>query len=161
MLFFLSTFSACSDDEFLTCSAFHTGSTCTCFRCEQYLRLTTTPLSSRNQSGTWYPLCSSVNLVLSSPQILGGYVFDEFLGPWTLLIKSLGLVLSVASGLSVGKEVSGTLAESTRILGYNICISRVRLSMSRVAWRFYFPSYSRNICETKVSLVYYIDLISN
>ncbi|OCB86382.1 Cl-channel protein [Sanghuangporus baumii] len=36
--------------------------------------------------------------------ILGGYVFDEFLGPWTLLIKSLGLVLSVASGLSVGKE---------------------------------------------------------
>ena len=38
-------------------------------------------------------------------QILSGYVFDEFLGPWTLLIKSLGLVLAVASGLSLGKEV--------------------------------------------------------
>lgn len=37
-------------------------------------------------------------------QILGGYVFDAFLGPWTLLIKALGLALSVASGLSLGKE---------------------------------------------------------
>ncbi|KAI5124285.1 hypothetical protein M0805_005132 [Coniferiporia weirii] len=36
--------------------------------------------------------------------ILGGYVLNEFLGPWTLLIKSLGLVLAVASGLSLGKE---------------------------------------------------------
>lgn len=39
-----------------------------------------------------------------SKQILGGYVFDEFLGPWVLLIKSLGLALAVASGLSLGKE---------------------------------------------------------
>ncbi|PPQ91494.1 hypothetical protein CVT25_013751 [Psilocybe cyanescens] len=36
--------------------------------------------------------------------ILGGYVFDAFLGPWTLLIKALGLALAVASGLSLGKE---------------------------------------------------------
>ncbi|KAF9031391.1 Cl-channel protein [Hymenopellis radicata] len=36
--------------------------------------------------------------------ILGGYVFDAFLTPWTLLIKALGLALSVASGLSLGKE---------------------------------------------------------
>lgn len=42
-------------------------------------------------------------------KILGGYVFDEFLGAWTLLIKSLGLVLAVASGLSLGKEVSNSL----------------------------------------------------
>ena len=33
-------------------------------------------------------------------------MFDEFLSPWTLLIKSLGLVLAVASGLSLGKEVN-------------------------------------------------------
>lgn len=39
-------------------------------------------------------------------QILGGYVFDAFLTPWTLLIKALGLALAVASGLSLGKEVS-------------------------------------------------------
>lgn len=38
-------------------------------------------------------------------QILGGYVFDAFLTPWTLLIKALGLALAVASGLSLGKEV--------------------------------------------------------
>ncbi|KLO19071.1 Cl-channel protein [Schizopora paradoxa] len=36
--------------------------------------------------------------------ILSGYVFDEFLGPWILLIKSLGLALAVSSGLSLGKE---------------------------------------------------------
>lgn len=38
-------------------------------------------------------------------QILGGYVFDSFLSGWTLLIKALGLALSVSSGLSLGKEV--------------------------------------------------------
>lgn len=32
-------------------------------------------------------------------------MFDEFLGPWTLLTKSIGLVLAVSSGLSLGKEV--------------------------------------------------------
>ncbi|KAF9005995.1 Cl-channel protein [Cyathus striatus] len=37
-------------------------------------------------------------------QILGGYVFDAFLSPWTLFIKALGLALAVASGLSLGKE---------------------------------------------------------
>ncbi|ETW79134.1 chloride channel [Heterobasidion irregulare TC 32-1] len=36
--------------------------------------------------------------------ILGGYVLDSFLSSWTLLIKALGLALSVASGLSLGKE---------------------------------------------------------
>ncbi|KAJ4473627.1 Cl-channel protein [Lentinula aciculospora] len=36
--------------------------------------------------------------------ILGGYVFDAFLTPWTLLIKAFGLALAVASGLSLGKE---------------------------------------------------------
>ncbi|KAF8631881.1 hypothetical protein AX15_002146 [Amanita polypyramis BW_CC] len=36
--------------------------------------------------------------------ILGGYVFDAFLTPWTLFIKAIGLALSVASGLSLGKE---------------------------------------------------------
>jgi chloride channel 3/4/5 len=41
---------------------------------------------------------------LSFPQILGGYVFDAFLSPMTLLIKALGLALAVASGLSLGKE---------------------------------------------------------
>jgi hypothetical protein len=39
-------------------------------------------------------------------QILGGYVFDSFLSSWTLLIKALGLALSVSSGLSLGKEVN-------------------------------------------------------
>ncbi|GAA6013991.1 hypothetical protein JCM11491_003479 [Sporobolomyces phaffii] len=36
--------------------------------------------------------------------LLGGFVMDGFLSPVTLLIKSLGLPLAVASGLSLGKE---------------------------------------------------------
>jgi chloride channel 3/4/5 len=36
--------------------------------------------------------------------ILGGFIIRGFLGGWTLVIKSLGLVLSVGSGLPSGKE---------------------------------------------------------
>eukprot|EP00667_Euglena_gracilis_P003164 EG_transcript_3172 len=36
--------------------------------------------------------------------ILGGTNINDFLGGWTLLIKVIGLSLSVGSGLSVGKE---------------------------------------------------------
>lgn len=36
--------------------------------------------------------------------IIGGFVMKGFLGAWTLLIKSIGLPLAIASGLSVGKE---------------------------------------------------------
>lgn len=36
--------------------------------------------------------------------IVSGFVVKGFLGWWTLLIKSLGLPLAIASGLSVGKE---------------------------------------------------------
>ncbi|TPX75808.1 hypothetical protein CcCBS67573_g02927 [Chytriomyces confervae] len=36
--------------------------------------------------------------------ILGGFVIKKFLGGWTLLIKTLGISLTVGSGLSLGKE---------------------------------------------------------
>src|ERR1700753_2581551 len=36
--------------------------------------------------------------------VLGGFVIRHFLGAWTLIIKSLGLCLSVASGMWLGKE---------------------------------------------------------
>ncbi|KAG4302298.1 hypothetical protein PCANB_001573 [Pneumocystis canis] len=36
--------------------------------------------------------------------IVGGFVMKGFLGSWTLLIKSVGLSLAIASGLSIGKE---------------------------------------------------------
>lgn len=36
--------------------------------------------------------------------IIAGFVMKGFLGSWTLVIKSLGLPLAIASGLSVGKE---------------------------------------------------------
>lgn len=55
---------------------------------------------------------------LTSIKILGGYVFDEFLSPRTLLIKSLCLALSVASGLSLGKE--GPLVHVSCCMAYLI-----------------------------------------
>lgn len=36
--------------------------------------------------------------------VLGGFVIRRFMGGWTLVIKSLGLCLAVASGLWLGKE---------------------------------------------------------
>ena len=36
--------------------------------------------------------------------VLGGFVIRRFMGGWTLLVKSLGLCLAVASGLWLGKE---------------------------------------------------------
>ncbi|KAG6891248.1 hypothetical protein C0995_008500 [Termitomyces sp. Mi166 len=48
--------------------------------------------------------------------ILGGYVFDAFLSPWTLLIKAVGLALAVASGLSLGKEFSQNEAQKRKLL---------------------------------------------
>ncbi|GAA98233.1 uncharacterized protein L969DRAFT_93159 [Mixia osmundae IAM 14324] len=36
--------------------------------------------------------------------ILGGFIIHGYLAPWVLLIKSVGLSLSVASGLALGKE---------------------------------------------------------
>ncbi|CAI6337276.1 unnamed protein product [Periconia digitata] len=36
--------------------------------------------------------------------VLGGFVIRRFLGAWTLIVKTLGLCLAVASGLWLGKE---------------------------------------------------------
>ncbi|EKD21254.1 chloride channel protein [Drepanopeziza brunnea f. sp. 'multigermtubi' MB_m1] len=36
--------------------------------------------------------------------VLGGFVIRNFMGTWTLVIKSLGLCLAVASGMWLGKE---------------------------------------------------------
>lgn len=36
--------------------------------------------------------------------ILSGFIIRGYLGKWTLMIKSVGLILSVSAGLSLGKE---------------------------------------------------------
>lgn len=60
--------------------------------------------------------------------ILGGFVIRKFLGGWTLLIKCIGLSLSTASGLSLGKE--GPLVH------VGCCIGNIIARM--------FPKYRRN-----------------
>lgn len=36
--------------------------------------------------------------------ILSGFIIRGYLGKWTLIIKSLGMILAVSAGLSLGKE---------------------------------------------------------
>ncbi|XP_067946446.1 H(+)/Cl(-) exchange transporter 4-like [Watersipora subatra] len=60
--------------------------------------------------------------------ILSGFVIHGYLGKWTLLIKSTGLILAVASGLSLGKE--GPLVHVACCLG-NIL-------------SYFFPKYRKN-----------------
>lgn len=36
--------------------------------------------------------------------ILSGFIIRSYLGAWTLLVKSVGMVLAVGAGLTLGKE---------------------------------------------------------
>ncbi|KAI5363074.1 Putative CBS domain, chloride channel, voltage gated, chloride channel, core [Septoria linicola] len=65
--------------------------------------------------------------------IIAGFVMKGFLGFWTLLIKSIGLPLAIASGLSVGKEGPS--------VHYAVCTGNV---ISRM-----FEKYRRNAAKTR------------
>lgn len=65
--------------------------------------------------------------------IIAGFVMKGFLGWWTLAIKSIGLPLAIASGLSVGKEGPS--------VHYAVCTGNV---ISRL-----FDKYKRNAAKTR------------
>ena len=65
--------------------------------------------------------------------IIAGFVMKGFLGFWTLLIKSIGLPLAIASGLSVGKEGPS--------VHYAVCTGNV---ISRL-----FKKYRRSAAKTR------------
>jgi chloride channel 3/4/5 len=65
--------------------------------------------------------------------IIAGFVMKGFLGFWTLVIKSLGLPLAIASGLSVGKEGPS--------VHYAVCTGNV---ISRL-----FEKYRRDAAKTR------------
>ncbi|KAL2754378.1 hypothetical protein ACRALDRAFT_2138849 [Sodiomyces alcalophilus JCM 7366] len=65
--------------------------------------------------------------------IIAGFVMKDFLGFWTLLIKSIGLPLAIASGLSVGKEGPS--------VHYAVCTGNV---ISRL-----FSNYRRNASKMR------------
>lgn len=65
--------------------------------------------------------------------IIAGFVMKGFLGSKTLFIKSIGLPLSIASGLSVGKEGPS--------VHYAVCTGNV---ISRM-----FDKYKRNAAKTR------------
>ncbi len=60
--------------------------------------------------------------------ILSGYVMNGYLGKWTLLIKTIGMVLGTSAGLTLGKE--GPMVH-------------VACSFGNVLSRL-FPKYGRN-----------------
>ncbi|KAF2249313.1 hypothetical protein BU26DRAFT_605174 [Trematosphaeria pertusa] len=65
--------------------------------------------------------------------IIAGFVMKGFLGAWTLVIKSIGLPLAIASGLSIGKEGPS--------VHYAVCTGNV---ISR-----FFDKYRRNAAKTR------------
>lgn len=65
--------------------------------------------------------------------IIAGFVMKGFLGVWTLVIKSIGLPLAIASGLSVGKEGPS--------VHFAVCTGNV---ISR-----FFSKYRRNAAKTR------------
>ncbi|QBZ58836.1 hypothetical protein PoMZ_03794 [Pyricularia oryzae] len=65
--------------------------------------------------------------------IIAGFVMKGFLGSWTLLIKSVGLPLTIGSGLSVGKEGPS--------VHYAVCTGNV---ISRL-----FAKYRSNASKTR------------
>ncbi|KAF7947771.1 hypothetical protein EAE96_008850 [Botrytis aclada] len=65
--------------------------------------------------------------------IIAGFVMKGFLGFWTLIIKSIALPLTIASGLSVGKEGPS--------VHYAVCTGNV---ISRL-----FEKYKRNASKTR------------
>ncbi|XP_037788408.1 H(+)/Cl(-) exchange transporter 5-like isoform X2 [Penaeus monodon] len=60
--------------------------------------------------------------------ILSGFIIRGYLGKWTLLIKSLGMILAVSAGLSLGKE--GPLVHVA------CCIGNI--------FSYAFPKYGKN-----------------
>lgn len=46
----------------------------------------------------------SCPLLLQIKTILSGFIIRGYLGKWTLIIKSVGIMLAVSAGLSLGKE---------------------------------------------------------
>lgn len=71
-----------------------------------------------------FTCCSPVQI----KTILSGFIIRGYLGKWTLMIKTITLVLAVASGLSLGKE--GPLVHVACCCG-NI-------------FSYLFPKYSKN-----------------
>lgn len=65
--------------------------------------------------------------------IIAGFQMKGFLGGWTLLLKSIGLPLAIASGLSIGKEGPS--------VHYAVCTGNV---ISRM-----FEKYNRNAAKTR------------
>uniref|UniRef100_A0A8C5FF39 Chloride channel protein n=1 Tax=Gadus morhua TaxID=8049 RepID=A0A8C5FF39_GADMO len=70
--------------------------------------------------------------------ILSGFIIRGYLGKWTLLIKTITLVLAVASGLSLGKE--GPLVHVACCCGNIFSYLFPKYSKNETLWRSFFAA---------------------
>ncbi|GJJ11512.1 hypothetical protein Clacol_005745 [Clathrus columnatus] len=61
-----------------------------------------------------------MHLIPEIKAIVGGYILDDFLGPWTLITKGLGLALSVASGQPVTTAQKRKLLAAAAAAGVSV-----------------------------------------
>lgn len=73
--------------------------------------------------------------------ILSGFIIRSYLGKWTLLIKSVGLMLSVSAGLCLGKE--GPMVHIAS------CIGKLRFLIQFIAHLFIYIFHKKETyCRT-------------
>ncbi len=78
-------------------------------------------------------VCVCVCVCIQVKTILSGFIIRGYLGAWTLLVKSVGMVLAVGAGLSLGKEgplvhvasCAGNLFTRYVILNTCVCVQSV------------------------------------
>ena len=79
--------------------------------------------------------------------ILSGFIIRGYLGKWTLIIKSVGIMLSVSAGLSLGKE--GPMVHIASCIGklhYKLLFKLIHneeLILGNIL-SYMFPKYGRN-----------------
>lgn len=69
-----------------------------------------------------------LSVTLQIKTILSGFIIRGYLGKWTLMIKSVCMMLAVSAGLSLGKE--GPLVHVASCCGNIFC--------------YLFPKYGKN-----------------
>lgn len=82
--------------------------------------------------------------------ILSGFIIRSYLGKWTLIVKCVGLMLSVSSGLSLGKE--GPMVHIASCVGKYLINTnhQILILIRKIALQETFsPTYFRNMERTK------------
>lgn len=94
--------------------------------------------------------------------ILSGFIIRGYLGKWTLLVKSVGLMLSVSAGLCLGKE--GPMVHIASCIGryilLTICDTVEYIFQSTIKFQVtFYRTCSQNMDEMKRKNVRFFRLL--